>query len=231
MPWQWLSFFSARALQSVSYRITPLKFSWLQHSGFHLNPSCPSANLPTIWSCKLKYFNILPGKDISLPHWIISGLGYCYMGITSKTGGGGEAKLPDCPSNSPFRFPKEKTGLYLPCASLSFPPLCDRLIPLEEPGWGGGSSPCPGESRACWPRCPGGPHRGCPGSRSERGSSREDFPCPNTPSGGDTSFLQTQPPFRAVLEEGWVGEAMHSATPSLFWGVRTPCLQLGVPGP
>lgn len=58
MPRQWLLFLSARLLQSVSHRISPPTFS-----GLHLNPLFSLANLPIIFSCQLKHFNILPGKD------------------------------------------------------------------------------------------------------------------------------------------------------------------------
>lgn len=58
MPRQWLLFLSARLLQSVSHRISPPKFL-----GFHLNSLFSLANLPVIFSCQLKHFNILPGKD------------------------------------------------------------------------------------------------------------------------------------------------------------------------
>lgn len=58
MPRQWLLFLSARLLQSVSHRISPPKFL-----GFHLNSLFSLANLPDIFSCQLKHFNILPGKD------------------------------------------------------------------------------------------------------------------------------------------------------------------------
>jgi len=61
--------------------------------------------------------------------------------------------------------------------------------------------------------------------------AQEDFPCPSTPSQADTAFVQTQPLFKTVLEEGWVAEARHSATPSFFCGVGTLRVQMGVLAP
>lgn len=86
------------------------------------------------------------------------------------------------------------------CASFSSPSLCDRFIPQEEWGWEAGSSLCPS-----WRRFPSCPRRGCPGSRPYCGGSREDFPCPNTPSREDTASVPTQPPWAKQFwkKGGW----------------------------
>ena len=204
--------------RSLFHAVSPPKFSRLQYSGFHLTPSYPSANLPAPFSSNsLAHCQERTASPISA-HWIICGLGYSCMGITSKMG---KKNLPDCPSNSLFRFPKEKIWLYLPCASL--PPPALAITPQLRRDRGESSSRCPlsrGRQNLLptLPKLPAPPGQRLGGLSLPKHTQLRGYVLST-----NTAPLQSNSGRRV----GGRGRALCDSLPLL--GIRTPCVQTGVP--
>lgn len=135
------------------------------------------------------------------------------MGITSQMERKNK-KLPECLNNPPFRLPKEKTGLHLPCASLSSPPLVSTSCFRRNKRTRGRQQPvplsalphCPRESRVSWecfPNC------------SPQGGSLEAFLWKHSQERGNILYAITAS-FKAALEAGWE----HSGALCLFCRVQ-----------
>lgn len=158
------------------------------------------------------------------PHSIVRGLRYYYLWITTKAGGKKKKKkLPNRPSTFTFRFPEEEAVLYLSCASLCSPPSANALSHRRNRDGRRAAAHAP----ACavlWPWEEQNLLTVLPKLPWEPGG----FSLPkHTQPRGYSLSTNTAPVFQAVPAEGWVAEAAHSVTPSLFFcshasGARRP---------
>lgn len=129
-------------------------------------------------------------------------------------------QLPNCLSTFPFRCPEEKAVLYLSCASLCSRPSATTLYCGRN--WDGRQAAAPA------PVCPVLWSWGkqnllmvlpkLPWELLRPGRQPGGLFLPkHTQPRGYSLSTNTAPLFQAVLAEGWVAEAAHSASPSLFF--------------